>query len=146
MDSIREDKEDAFIFYMEDIDVEFAMVWSDTIESSRFRDSRDVRLDCSDGRYLHAHQTLLAVSSECLRQAFQYYSAKCGEDLTPNEELVIGLPELVTFEELESVIDYIYKGFVKVPESRVISFLDVAKFLAVKGLANIKPVFVDLQL
>lgn len=131
---------------MEDIDAEFASIWSEIFRSPEYSDSRDVRLECSDGRYLHAHQSLLSVSSECLRDAFRYYATKSGESLSTNEELVIGFPDLVLFEELESIIDFIYKGLVRVPESRVCRFLEVAKFLAIKGLADIKPVFIDLEM
>jgi len=140
-----EDKEDHFVFYMEDIDIEFATVWSNIVNSEKCNDYPDVRLECSDGRYIHAHQSLLAISSKCLREAFQYYSANGGEELSINEELVIRFPDLVQFEELKLIIDYIYRGFVKVAESEVLRFLDVAKFFVIKGLADIKPVFVDFK-
>ena len=135
--------EDIFTFYREEIDSEFAIVWSKIVENPEYSDSCDVRLECSDGRYCHSHRSLLSINSQCFSDAFRFYDSSHTEEISSDDEMVIGLPESVPYEELDSIINYIYNGIVSVPESRVIRFLEVCRFLAIKGLGDIKLVFVD---
>jgi len=133
--------EDNFCFYRADNEPNFYEVWTQIVENPNYLDSCDVRIECFDGYYCHSHQNLLSITSSCFREAFHYYYFNRTEELALNEELVISLPQFITSQELESIIVYIYNGFVSVPESRVNQFLKISEFLGIKGLENIVLVY-----
>ncbi|XP_054161966.1 uncharacterized protein LOC128959951 [Oppia nitens] len=134
------DTEDVYTFYREEIDPQFAIIWSKAVENP---DSCDVRLECINGQYCHCHQSLLSVISRCFEAAFNCYHANRIRELPPDEELVITMPYSVSFNELSAIITFIYNGVVSVAESRVSEFLEASKVLAINGLKDIQLLFID---
>jgi hypothetical protein len=132
------ENEDIFVFHRSDIDPQFALIWKELQSSDNYLQLCDIRLECSDGYWCNAHQSLLKVTSQWFRDAIDRLYQISGQN---NEEIVISMPSYVTSQELVSIINFIYTGLVYVSETRVNQFLRVSRFLKIKGLKDIVLVF-----
>jgi hypothetical protein len=84
----------------------------------------DVSFLCSDGRQLGAHRVVLASSSPFFWDMLQSIQ---------HPHPVVYLRG-VTFEDMVSVLDFIYSGKVSLAEDRLASFLALGEDLRVGGL------------
>merc|ERR1712096_512972 len=94
----------------------------------------DVTLGCpnsANGEFLKAHKVVLAASSSYFRHVFRMksFSQHCGNTFV----LLTG----VKCEEFSMILDFIYRGEVNVPSSRLNSFLSVAEDLKIDGLTRL---------
>eukprot|EP00092_Neocalanus_flemingeri_P010522 GFUD01011337.1.p1 GENE.GFUD01011337.1~~GFUD01011337.1.p1 ORF type:complete len:299 (-),score=51.12 GFUD01011337.1:252-1148(-) len=124
----------AFLIIMNPSDI-FHLKWDEFQDNFRqtYKQLRqeeefcDVTLVCGDGKHIEAHKLILSASSTVFKDIF-----------TKNKQ---GHPLLylrgVESTELASVMDFIYQGEVKVPQTELSNFLDVAQDFGVKGLMNI---------
>lgn len=85
----------------------------------------DVVLLCQ-GKCLKAHQIVLSACSPYFQTIFM---------ATPTRHFIMTFVE-AKLEDIKSILDFIYKGEVSVPHSRLSSFLKLAESLEVKGLVE----------
>ncbi|CAG2109062.1 unnamed protein product [Medioppia subpectinata] len=90
------------------------------------------------GHTLHTHRVILSASSDYFRAIFSTLTAQ------PLGVVAVVVTN-VDFDDLKSIVDFIYKGQVSVGQSRIHKFLAAAQTLMVKGLMNIKLVSNDNQ-
>ncbi|GLG94586.1 Longitudinals lacking protein, isoforms H/M/V, partial [Gryllus bimaculatus] len=86
-------------------------------------------VDCTiaaEGQYLRAHKVVLSACSP-------YFELLFAQE---NEKNPIVILKDVKFQELKSMIDFIYRGKVKIPEDRLEDFIDAAESLQIKGLGG----------
>jgi len=122
----------------------FNLAWSDEERTATMFDAfksileteeyLDVSLVSQDCKVVKAHRLMLSASSPFFRTLF----ASTGD----NKELVVGQSirlylHGVMFRELQSIIEFIYKGETNVPAATLDTFIRAAKQLKVKGLTNI---------
>ena len=90
-------------------------------------DFTDVTLACQDGQYIKAHKIILASSSS----VFQAIITGVKSQQNP----VIYLKG-VQYEELRSIVNFIYLGETQVKQECFIGFMDIAQEFYIKGLAS----------
>ena len=84
----------------------------------------DVTLVCDNGRKIKAHKVVLAASSQVIKKM-----------LTNEDTQIIDLKD-VAFEEINSILQFIYLGEATLFQERMKEFLDVAQKLKVKELCQ----------
>ncbi|CAG2162689.1 unnamed protein product [Oppiella nova] len=89
-------------------------------------------------RSLATHRVILSASSDYFRSLFSSVTAQ------PLGVVAVVVTN-VDYDDLKSIVDFIYKGQVSVGQSRIHKFLAAAQLLMVKGLMNIKLVSNDNQ-
>ncbi|XP_044254936.1 high mobility group protein B2-like isoform X2 [Tribolium madens] len=87
----------------------------------------DVTLGC-EGQFIKAHKLVLSACSIYFQKIFESHT---------NPQLLILLND-VTFKDLQLVIQFMYKGEVKVADSDMQQFLSLGKMLQVKGLCSVE--------
>ncbi|KAK7869629.1 hypothetical protein R5R35_010000 [Gryllus longicercus] len=100
---------------------------SDLVASLRDILEENSLVDCmisSEGQYLKVHKLILSACSP-------YFQALFREE---TDKYPIVLLKDVEFEYLKLIINFIYCGEVQVLDTQLNSFLEVAKFLQIKGL------------
>lgn len=85
----------------------------------------DVTL-AAEGKVIHVHRLVLLASSSYFEEMLSLY---------PEKQAVIFLKD-VTIANLEFIVQYIYKGKVSVPHDQLISFMQTAHSLKIKGLLS----------
>jgi len=118
----------------------FCLRWNDFAEnvSGAFKDLRaesdffDVTLACSDSgaRTLPAHKVILSACSNFFKTTFRQ---QMNANKHPNPYIYL---RGVTYNDLASILDFIYNGEVNVAQEDLNSFLAVAEELQIKGLTN----------
>ncbi|GLH02515.1 Protein glass [Gryllus bimaculatus] len=86
-------------------------------------------VDCTiaaEGQFLKAHKVVLSACSP-------YFQLLLSQQ---NEKHPIIILKDVKFQELKAMIDYIYRGEVKISEERLGDFLEAAESLQIKGLGD----------
>lgn len=84
-------------------------------------------VDCTvaaEGQYLRVHKVVLSACSP-------YFEVLLNEDIDKHPIIIL---KDVKFEDLKRIIDFVYKGEVKLPEDQLVDFLNVAESLQIKGL------------
>lgn len=87
----------------------------------------DVTLFC-EGRLLKAHKIMLSACSRYFREIFGVYTDK--------QPLII--LNGVRFDVLQQLIEFMYRGEVKVQDADVADLLQLAETLQVKGLCSVR--------
>lgn len=96
-----------------------------TLASLRAKDKyTDVTVSCG-GKFYQVHKLVLSTCSEYFEKIFEH---------TPCKHPVIVLRD-VQCDELESLLNYMYKGVVSVAQSDLSRLIKVAELLQIKGLA-----------
>jgi len=118
----------------------FCLRWNDFAEnvSGAFKELRsesdffDVTLACTDSgsRTLQAHKVILSACSNFFKSTFRQQT---NANKHPNPYIYL---RGVTFNDLTSILDFIYNGEVNVAQEELNSFLAVAEELQIKGLTN----------
>jgi len=118
----------------------FCLRWNDFAEnvSGAFKDLRaesdffDVTLACSDSgtRTLQAHKVILSACSNFFKTTFRQQQSN---NKHPNPYIYL---RGVFYNDLASILDFIYNGEVNVAQEDLNSFLAVAEELQIKGLTN----------
>lgn len=90
----------------------------------------------SKARVIKAHRVILSASSDYLRAIFESINQL-------NNNMVVIIINHVDFDDLDSIVDFVYKGQVSVSHTRIHKFLSAAQSLSIKGLMNIKLVSGD---
>lgn len=85
----------------------------------------DVTL-CCDGKRLRAHKIILSVCSTYFRETFMENPCKHPVVIFKN----------VKFDDLSSIVEFMYKGEVSISQDSLSSFLHVAEMLQVRGLSE----------
>ncbi|KRF99631.1 uncharacterized protein Dwil_GK25087 [Drosophila willistoni] len=86
----------------------------------------DVTLACSEGTSIRAHKVVLSASSSYFRSLFLEH---------PERHPIVILKD-VRFAELQTLVEYMYKGEVNVQYCQLSALLKTAESLKVKGLAE----------
>ena len=86
----------------------------------------DVTLACADDKQIKAHKVILGSCSSILRNIIMTF---------PQQNPVIYLKG-IKYEEMKSIIDFIYLGETKVKQELFPSFMELACELDIKGLAG----------
>ena len=89
-------------------------------------DLSDVTLVCEDGKQIDAHRVVLCISSPFFQNVFQ--KAKHAHPLV----YMRGMKS----ENLEAIIDFLYRGEASVYQEDLDSFLAIAEELQLKGLTG----------
>jgi len=118
----------------------FCLRWNDFAEnvSGAFKELRsesdffDVTLACTDSgsRTLQAHKVILSACSNFFKSTFRQQT---NANKHPNPYIYL---RGVTYNDLNSILDFIYNGEVNVAQEELNSFLAVAEELQIKGLTN----------
>jgi len=118
----------------------FCLRWNDFAEnvSGAFKELRaesdffDVTLACSDSgaRTLQAHKVILSACSNFFKTTFRQQG---NANKHPNPYIYL---RGVFYNDLVSILDFIYNGEVNVAQEDLNSFLAVAEELQIKGLTN----------
>jgi len=118
----------------------FCLRWNDFAEnvSGAFKELRsesdffDVTLACTDSgsRTLQAHKVILSACSNFFKSTFRQQT---NANKHPNPYIYL---RGVTYNDLTSILDFIYNGEVNVAQEELNSFLAVAEELQIKGLTN----------
>ena len=111
---------------------EFTFTWKDyqkwTADSVQHMygklDFTDVTLVSDDLKQIRAHKFVLSASSQFFEKVLQ---------VTPNNSAILFIKS-VQHQELSLLIQFIYKGEVKVPRERLEEFMEAAQDLQIKGL------------
>lgn len=111
---------------------EYSLIWNEfnSSTSETFKnllldeDFVDVTLICDDARQFHAHKVILSACSPFFRNLFVK---------NPHPKPLIFLKG-IRFEELETILKFMYLGQAQLPQEDLSAFLDAAKELQVKGL------------
>ncbi|XP_065351859.1 protein tramtrack, beta isoform-like isoform X2 [Cloeon dipterum] len=118
---------------MEDDSEQFSLRWNNfhTNMSSGFQELLedkslvDVTLAC-EGQYIQAHRAVLTVCSPYFKALFK---------VNPNNHPIIILKD-VSFTDLKSILQFMYRGEVNVKQDDLNTFLKTAEVLKVKGLTG----------
>ena len=86
----------------------------------------DVCIALSSGEVIHANKLVLAIASSFFSDIFKAHA---------HPYPLINIPQL-TLDDLNSLIEFMYSGEVKVSEDRLESFLKAANTLGVRGLVS----------
>jgi len=118
----------------------FCLRWNDFAEnvSGAFKELRsesdffDVTLSCTDSgsRTLQAHKVILSACSNFFKSTFRQQT---NANKHPNPYIYL---RGVNYNDLTSILDFIYNGEVNVAQEELNSFLAVAEELQIKGLTN----------
>jgi len=118
----------------------FCLRWNDFAEnvSGAFKELRtesdffDVTLACTDSgsKTLQAHKVILSACSNFFKSTFRQQT---NANKHPNPYIYL---RGVTYNDLTSILDFIYNGEVNVAQEDLNSFLAVAEELQIKGLTN----------
>lgn len=111
---------------------EYSLIWNEfnSSTSETFKnllldeDFVDVTLVCDDSRQFHAHKVILSACSPVFRQMLLK---------NPHPKPLIFLKG-IRFEELETILKFMYLGQAQLPQEDLSAFLGAAKELQVKGL------------
>ncbi|EFA01747.1 protein bric-a-brac 1 [Tribolium castaneum] len=87
----------------------------------------DVTLGC-EGQFIKAHKLVLSACSTYFQKIFESHT---------NPQLLILLND-VKFRDLQLIVQFMYKGEVKVADSDMQQFLSLGKMLQVKGLCSVE--------
>jgi len=87
----------------------------------------DVTLS-ADGQFIRAHRVILSACSPYFRQLFKSSFL--------NDKHPIIIMKDVDFENLKSLVEYMYKGEANVPQHMLPSFIQTAESLQIRGLAE----------
>lgn len=87
----------------------------------------DVTLS-ADGQFLRAHRVILSACSPYFRQLFKSSFL--------NDKHPVIIMKDVDFDNLKSLVEYMYKGEANVPQHMLPSFIQTAESLQVRGLAE----------
>ncbi|XP_068907841.1 protein jim lovell-like isoform X3 [Tenebrio molitor] len=87
----------------------------------------DVTLSC-EGQFVKAHRLILSACSVYFQKVFETHTTS---------QMLILLND-VKFKDLQLVIQFMYKGEVKVADSDMPQFLSLGKMLQVKGLCSVE--------
>merc|ERR1711936_127676 len=87
----------------------------------------DVTLS-ADGQFLRAHRVILSACSPYFRQLFKSSFL--------NDKHPIIIMKDVDFDNLKSLVEYMYKGEANVPQQMLPSFIQTAESLQIRGLAE----------
>ncbi|CAG7818345.1 unnamed protein product [Allacma fusca] len=88
----------------------------------------DVTLSCQ-GKFIKAHKLVLGACSPYFQEIFDRHGT------TPHPVIIMnGLK----FEDIKSIVEFMYKGEVKVCESDLEGLLATAESLQIKGLSNVR--------
>jgi hypothetical protein len=113
------------------------LVWSDfqTNVKDSFQNVRatgefsDVTLACDgDTHFIEAHRMILATGSSFFQRVLSQETVK-----HPHPLLYLGG---VRRTDLEAILDFLYHGQTKVPQMELLTFLQTAKTLGIKGLQS----------
>ena len=118
----------------------FYLKWNDFAEniSSAFKELRsesdffDVTLACSDSEFktLQAHKLILSACSNFFKGIFR---GETNASKHPNPYIFL---HGVTYNNLTSILDFIYNGEVNIEQDNLNSFLILAEELQIKGLTK----------
>ena len=119
---------------MSSTEEKFCLHWNDFASNltTAFKDIRhdqdflDVTLACGSNKQIQAHKVILGACSPFFRSILKN---------NPHQHPLLYLKG-VKYEEMLSVLDFIYHGEVNVAQEDLASFLSVAKELEVKGLTQ----------
>ena len=87
----------------------------------------DVSLHC-EGRMLRAHKVYLSACSQYFRSVLQGTSVW--------QHPILFLSEIISFPDLQKILEFVYCGEVQLPRSRLSSFLKSAEILKINGLLH----------
>jgi len=115
---------------------QFALTWKDFHSkiATSFKDLRDedefldVTLACDEDKQIQAHKVILSACSP-------YFKSMLLKQRSAIHPVLI-MPDSVRFEDIVSLIDFMYHGEVAVPTDDLNIFLNTAKQFKVKGLAE----------
>lgn len=85
--------------------------------------------DCTlaaEGKFIKAHKFVLSACSS-------YFEALLSQQCDKHTIFIL---KDITFEEMRALMEYMYKGKVNVPHDQLSDFLNAAKSLQIKGLAE----------
>eukprot|EP00095_Tigriopus_kingsejongensis_P000858 maker-scaffold1668_size31705-snap-gene-0.7 protein:Tk00858 transcript:maker-scaffold1668_size31705-snap-gene-0.7-mRNA-1 annotation:"pipsqueak" len=88
----------------------------------------------SESSCIKAHKMILASSSQFFQTILKQ---------NPCQHPVVILPEGISMEILESILEFVYKGEVSIPDSRLQSVLQAASYLQIQGLSGQPPTHPD---
>ena len=88
------------------------------------RDLKDVTLACEDGQQVEAHKVILASSSP-------FFQKLLGRNKQPHPLIYM---KGTKFDDLLTILDFLYRGEANVFQENLDSFLSVAEELQLKGL------------
>ena len=110
----------------------------DSIDSI-FRDGlfTDLVICCS-GKIFRCHRIVMSAYSSYIKSALSVFEVS---NIAGNCNTVMILPEEIKVADIESILQFIYKGEVQVHLNAIESFISSAKSLQIKGLANIEIIF-----
>ena len=115
---------------------QFVMKWQDfhsniaqSFSSLRDEDEfLDVTLACDEDRHIQAHKVIISACSP-------FFKSMLLKQRSAQHPVLI-MPDSVRFEDLISMIDFMYHGEVSVPSDELNTFLSAAKQFKIKGLAE----------
>merc|ERR1712018_1116709 len=87
----------------------------------------DVTLS-ADGQFIRAHRVILSACSPYFRQRFKSSFL--------NDKHPVIIMKDVDFDNLKSLVEYMYKGEANVPQQMLPSFIQTAESLQIRGLAE----------
>jgi len=93
-------------------------------------DFLDVTVACDEDKQLQAHKVILATCS--------LTSGRCSEK-NKSQHPVLIMPDSVRFQDVVSIIDFMYHGEVSVPSEELGVFMNTAKQFKVRGLVEDEP-------
>ena len=113
----------------------FNLKWSDYLSNvaekfsslRREDDFFDVSLVCCDKRQVSAHRVILSSCSEYFKTILK------NNNKTSSTILCL---ENIYFEELNQILDYVYKGEVEIKEDQLEKFLKIAQRFQLEGLLS----------
>jgi len=89
------------------------------------QDFTDVTLTCEGEKLIKAHKVILSASSSFFRRVLL--------DHTSEENLLLCLLD-VSVDQLESLVEFIYLGEVRIPEEKLTDFLELGKTMEICGI------------
>ncbi|XP_063235271.1 uncharacterized protein LOC134538153 isoform X2 [Bacillus rossius redtenbacheri] len=88
---------------------------------------------CAEGRHLHAHRIVLSACSAYLQEILS-----CTDDAHP-----VLILSGISFDDVQSVIEFMYQGEISVGADRIKSVLNTAEELQIRGLMGVSSHFVE---
>ncbi|XP_044748279.1 modifier of mdg4-like isoform X6 [Coccinella septempunctata] len=103
-----------------------SIIANNILEHLASEDLVDVTLSC-EGKFIRAHKLILSASSQYFKELFQLHQGHNPVIIMMN----------VRFEYIQYIIDYVYKGEVKLLSSEIEGILKLANDLQIKGLYGV---------
>jgi len=121
----------AIVLNCENFDLSSSNLFKKLRKESNFY---DVALGCTDsnGRLLQAHKVIVSAFSSVLKDMI---TQDASINSKRNSSMFL---RGISYQDLSSILDFIYQGEVCVNEERLASFLSVAEDLKIDGLSNIR--------